>query len=132
MFASGEGKADQISLQASIPPLELAFALSLGINGDTRELILFVNAEAQRFEDCILYLTETSPHVKLRAKVESPSAFQESRIYDLFDVNEPNRVYRAIVLANKSPRRSHVSNVYHGIGSFQPAESTHPLNRCLL
>ena len=77
-------------------------------------LIRIFYAEAQRFEDCILYLTETSPHVKIRARVETPSVFQETRIYDLFDVNEPNRVYRAIILTKKSPRTSHVSELYHG------------------
>lgn len=75
-----------------------------------------VHAEVQRFEDCILYLTETLPRVQLRSKVETPSVFQESRIYDLFDANEPDRVYHAIVLTKKSPRTNHVSELYHGTG----------------
>lgn len=79
-----------------------------------------INIESLRFRESILYLTvvsdEISPRVKLRSKVETPSVFQESRIYDLFDPNEPDRIYHAIMLTKKRPKSNHISELYHGTG----------------
>ncbi|KAL8674467.1 MAG: hypothetical protein Q9168_001132 [Polycauliona sp. 1 TL-2023] len=49
--------------------------------------------DAQKFEDCILYLTETPPQVRLVSKIGSASAFQETRIYSLYDQDDPDRGY---------------------------------------
>ncbi|KAL8948378.1 MAG: hypothetical protein Q9222_005434 [Ikaeria aurantiellina] len=75
-------------------------------------ILLFEYSEdAQRFEDCILYLTETPPQVRLTSKVDSPSAFQETRVYSLFDQDDPDRGYHGIVYAKKSPKTYHYSQI---------------------
>ena len=57
-------------------------------------ILLFNNSDdAQRFEDCVLYLTETPPQVRLVNKLGSTSAFQETRIYSLYDQDDPDRGY---------------------------------------
>ncbi len=57
-------------------------------------ILLFNHSDdAQRFEDCILYLTETPPQVRLVGKIDSASAFQETRIYSLYDQDDPDRGY---------------------------------------
>ncbi len=60
-----------------------------------QKLILLFNHsdDAQRFEECILYLTETPPQVRLIGKIDSASAFQETRIYSLYDQDDPDRGY---------------------------------------
>ncbi|KAL8691651.1 MAG: hypothetical protein Q9218_003172 [Villophora microphyllina] len=67
--------------------------------------------DAQRFEDCILFLTETPPQVRLSAMIGSSSAFQETRIYSLFDQDDPDRGYHGIVYAKKSPKTYHFSKI---------------------
>ncbi|KAL8728955.1 MAG: hypothetical protein Q9166_005050 [cf. Caloplaca sp. 2 TL-2023] len=75
-------------------------------------ILLFSNSDdAQRFEDCVLYLTETPPHVRLAAKIDSASAFQETRIYSLFDRDDPDKKYHGIVYAKKSPKTYHFSQI---------------------
>ncbi|KAL8659408.1 MAG: hypothetical protein Q9226_000435 [Calogaya cf. arnoldii] len=75
-------------------------------------ILLFNNSDdAQRFEDCILYLTETPPQVRLVGKIDSASAFQETRIYSLYDQDDPDRGYHGIVYAKKSPKTYHSSQI---------------------
>ncbi|KAI4194637.1 MAG: hypothetical protein LQ350_007662 [Teloschistes chrysophthalmus] len=75
-------------------------------------ILLFAHGDdAQRFEDCILFLTETPPQVRLSATIGGSSAFQETRIYSLFDQDDPNRGYHGIVYAKKSPKTYHCSQV---------------------
>ncbi|KAL8859566.1 MAG: hypothetical protein Q9178_003965 [Gyalolechia marmorata] len=78
-----------------------------------QKLILLFNHsdDAQRFEECILYLTETPPQVRLIGKIDSASAFQETRIYSLYDQDDPDRGYHGIVYAKKSPKTYHFSQV---------------------
>ncbi|KAL8880835.1 MAG: hypothetical protein Q9198_001832, partial [Flavoplaca austrocitrina] len=75
-------------------------------------ILLFNDSEAaQRFEDCVLYLTETPPQVRLVNKLGSISAFQETRIYSLYDQDDPDRGYHGIVYAKKSPKTYHFSQI---------------------
>ncbi|KAL8712594.1 MAG: hypothetical protein Q9220_003125 [cf. Caloplaca sp. 1 TL-2023] len=75
-------------------------------------ILLFESSEdAQRFEDCILYLTETPPQVRLTSRIDCPSAFQETRVYSLFDQDDPDRGYHGIVYAKKSPKTYHYSQI---------------------
>ncbi|KAL8783513.1 MAG: hypothetical protein Q9213_004559 [Squamulea squamosa] len=67
--------------------------------------------DAQRFEDCILYLTETPPQVRLLARIDSATAFQETRIYSLYDQDDPDRVYHGVIYAKKSPKTYHFSQI---------------------
>ncbi|CAL8581885.1 hypothetical protein XPA_007565 [Xanthoria parietina] len=75
-------------------------------------ILLFNHSDdAQRFEDCILYLTETPPQVRLVGKIDSASAFQETRIYSLYDQDDPDRGYHGIVYAKKSPKTYQYSQI---------------------
>ncbi|KAL8804222.1 MAG: hypothetical protein Q9182_002676 [Xanthomendoza sp. 2 TL-2023] len=76
-------------------------------------LLFGVNEDAQKFEDCLLYLTETPPQVRMTAKIDSASAFQETRIYSLFDQDDPDRGYHGIVYAKKSPKTYHFSQIFY-------------------
>lgn len=77
-------------------------------------ILTFNHAEdAQRFEDSLLYLTETPPQVLLAGMIENPSAFQETRLYSLFDPDDPDRGYHGIVHAKKSPKTHHDSQVFY-------------------
>ncbi|KAL8699392.1 MAG: hypothetical protein Q9224_001432 [Gallowayella concinna] len=69
--------------------------------------------DAQKFEDCLLYLTETPPQVRMTAKIDSATAFQETRIYSLFDQDDPDRGYHGIVYAKKSPKTYHFSQIFY-------------------
>ncbi|KAL8997793.1 MAG: hypothetical protein Q9169_003042 [Polycauliona sp. 2 TL-2023] len=75
-------------------------------------ILLFDHADdAQKFEDCILFLTETPPQVRLVGKIGSALAFQETRIYSLYDQDDPDRGYHGIVYAKKSPKTYHFSQI---------------------
>ncbi|KAI4245369.1 MAG: hypothetical protein LQ352_006574 [Teloschistes flavicans] len=75
-------------------------------------ILLFDHSDdAQRFEDYVLFLTETPPQVRLSATISGSSAFQEARIYSLFDQDDPDRGYHGIVYAKKSPKTYHYSQV---------------------
>lgn len=68
-------------------------------------------SKAQRFEECLLLPTEMPPQVT--TKVEIPSAFQDIRIYRLFDVDEPDQQYHSIALSKKSPKSPHTTEIYY-------------------
>lgn len=68
-------------------------------------------SEAQRFEECLLLPTEMPPQVII--KIELPSAFQDIRIYRLFDVDEPDQQYHSIALSKKNPKGPHMTEVYY-------------------
>ena len=71
-------------------------------------ILLFARSEdAQRFEDTILFLPETPPQVRLATQIDGTSAFQETRIYNLFDQDDPDNLYHGIVHAKKSPKTYH-------------------------
>lgn len=75
-------------------------------------ILVFRNSDdAQRFEDCILHLTEMPPQVRLASVIESSSAFQETRLYSLFDQDDPDRGYHGVVYSRKSPKTYHSSQV---------------------
>ena len=67
--------------------------------------------EARDFRDCLLTLTEIPPHVE--TKVEIPSAFHNTRIYRLFDVDEPDRQYHAISSTRSTPKGPHMTELYY-------------------
>ena len=86
-----------------------------------RKLTLeFENVLAARtFEDCLLFPTEIPPYAtgfppqaSLLFKVERPSVHQDIRIYRLFDQDDLDNKYHAIVHAFKSPSNFHVSYIY--------------------
>lgn len=68
-------------------------------------------SEAQRFEKCLLLPTEMPPQIT--TKVELPSAFQDVRIYRLFDVDEPDHGYHSIALIKKNPKGPHSTEIYY-------------------
>ncbi|KAL8805454.1 MAG: hypothetical protein Q9200_005419 [Gallowayella weberi] len=76
-------------------------------------LVFNLSDDAQKFEDCLLYLTETPPQVRETTKIDSASAFQETRIYSLFDQDDPDRGYHGIVYAKKSPKTYHYSQIFY-------------------
>lgn len=87
-----------------------------------RKLILeFENTvDARTFEDCLLFPTEIPPfandlppQTSLLFKVERPSVQQDIRIYRLFDQDELDSRYHAIVHAYKSPSNFHVSYIHY-------------------
>ena len=67
--------------------------------------------EARDFRGCLLALTEMPPHVE--TKVEIPSAFHNTRIYRLFDVDEPDRQYHAISSTKNTPKGPHMTELYY-------------------
>ena len=69
------------------------------------------SSEAQRFEKCLLLPTEMPPQIT--TKVELPSAFQDVRIYRLFDVDEPDQAYHSIALCKKNPKGPHSTEIYY-------------------
>lgn len=68
-------------------------------------------SEAQKFEQCLLLPTEMPPQVT--SKVEIKSAFQDLRIYRLFDVDEPDQQYHSIALSKKNPKGPHMTEIYY-------------------
>ncbi|KAI4185196.1 MAG: hypothetical protein LQ346_005959 [Caloplaca aetnensis] len=80
-----------------------------------QKIILVFNYadDAQRFEDSLLYLTETPPQVLLVGTIENPSTFQETRLYSLFDPDDPDRGYHGVVHVKKSPKTPHYSQVFY-------------------
>ena len=67
--------------------------------------------EARKFEECLLLPTEMPPQATI--KIGIPSAFQDVRIYRLFDVDEPNQHYHSIALSKRNPQGPHVTDVYY-------------------
>ena len=67
--------------------------------------------EVRHFRDCLLTLTEMPPHVE--TKVDIPSAFHNTRIFRLFDVDEPDRQYHAISSTRSTPKGSHMTELYY-------------------
>ncbi|KAL9009421.1 MAG: hypothetical protein Q9173_005551 [Seirophora scorigena] len=76
-------------------------------------LVFSYSEDAQRFEDCLLYMTETPPQVRLTRRIENPSAFQETRLYSLFDPDDPDKGYHGIAHAKKSPKTHHISQIFY-------------------
>ncbi|KAI4092076.1 MAG: hypothetical protein LQ344_003731 [Seirophora lacunosa] len=76
-------------------------------------LVFSYSEDAQRFEECLLYMTETPPQVRLTRRIENPSAFQETRLFSLFDPDDPDKGYHGIVYAKKSPKTHHVSQIFY-------------------
>ena len=68
-------------------------------------------SEARRFEECLLLPTEMPPQVT--TKTEILSAFQEIRVYRLFDVNEPDQQYHSVALSKKNPKGPHTTEIYY-------------------
>lgn len=68
-------------------------------------------SEARSFEECLLLPTEMPPNIT--TKIEMPSAFQDVRIYRLFDVDEPDQGYHSIALVKKSPKGPHMTEIYY-------------------
>lgn len=75
------------------------------------ELLFGSASEARRFEECLLLPTEMPPQVT--TKIEIISAFQDIRIYRLFDVDEPGQQYHSIALSKKSPKIPHTTEIYY-------------------
>ena len=67
--------------------------------------------EAQRFENCLLTPTEMPPQVT--TKIEIRSAFQDIRVYRLFDVDEPDQGYHSVALSKVNPKGPHMTEIYY-------------------
>ena len=68
-------------------------------------------SEAHEFEKCLLLPTEMPPQATI--KLELLSAFQDIRIYRLFDADDPDRQYHSIALSKKSPKGPHVTEIFY-------------------
>ena len=68
-------------------------------------------SDAQDFERCLLLPTEMPPQVT--TKVEIPSAFQDIKIYRLFDADEPDQQYHSVVLNKENPKGPHTTEIYY-------------------
>ena len=66
-------------------------------------------SEAQDFEKCLLLPTEMPPQAT--TKIEILSAFQDIRIYRLFDADEPDQQYHSIALSKKNPKGPHTTEI---------------------
>jgi len=69
------------------------------------------NDEAIKFQECLLYLTDTPAQVTMRLKISS--AFQDVRIYRLFDADEPDSQYHGLVQTRKSPKGPYMTEFYY-------------------
>ena len=87
-----------------------------------RKLILQFESifDASSFEECLLFPTEIPPYaagfppqVSLLLKIERPSVHQDIRIYRLFDQDDLDNKYHAIVHAHKSPHNFHISYIHY-------------------
>ena len=87
-----------------------------------RKLVLeFENVfDAKTFEESLLFPTEIPPYaddfppqVSLLFKIERPSVHQDIRIYRLFDQDDLDNKYHAIVHAFKSPSNFHTSYIHY-------------------
>lgn len=67
--------------------------------------------EAERFEECIFFLTEAQDHVERRSTMEIPATGQELRVYDLQDEIDRSR-YHVIALAIRSSLM-HMCELYY-------------------
>ena len=72
----------------------------------------FMNeTEARRFRDHLLLPTVMPPQITTKLDVSSP--FQSTRIYRLFDSDEPdNHGYHAIAVTKKSPQGPHMTEIF--------------------
>ena len=68
-------------------------------------------SDAQRFKECLLLPTELPTRVS--TKVVISSAFQTTRIYRLFDEDEPDRQYHAIASTRRSPKGPHATELFY-------------------
>jgi len=69
------------------------------------------NGEALKFQECLLYLTDTPAQVSMSLNISS--AFQDARIYRLFDADEPGSQYHGLVLTRKSAKGPYMTEFYH-------------------
>lgn len=67
--------------------------------------------DAREFEQCLLYPTEMPPQITIKRDIAS--AFQNIRIYRLFDVDEPDWQYHAIASTGKSPQGPHMTKMFY-------------------
>ena len=87
-------------------------------------------SEAQSFESCLLLPTEMPPQVA--TKTELPSAFQDIRIYRLFDVDEPDQQYHSIALSKKNPKGPHTTEIYYAYRDLDWIISTKNGTPCII
>ncbi len=69
------------------------------------------NSEALKFQECLLYLTDTPAQVSMKLNISS--AFQEARIYRLFDADGPDGQYHGLVLTRKSPKGPSMTEFFY-------------------
>lgn len=68
-------------------------------------------SEALSFRDSLLLPTEMPPQIT--TKIEVCSSFQSTRIYRLFDADEPDKHgYHAIALTKKNPQGPHMTEIF--------------------
>ena len=68
-------------------------------------------SEARKFRSCLLHPTEMPPYVI--NKLDIPSSFQNTRIYSLFDVDNPDKQYHALASTKRPPKGPHITEMYH-------------------
>ena len=70
--------------------------------------------DADRFRDCLLFLTETPDRIKQLRTLKTPTSDFETRIYSLRDEDEPLSPYHAVVSVKKPSRYPQVAEIYFG------------------
>ena len=70
--------------------------------------------DADKFRDCLLFLTETPDHIKLLKSLNTPTSDFEIRVYRLRDEDEPLSPYHAVVSVKKTSRFPQMADVHFG------------------
>ena len=68
-------------------------------------------SDAQGFKKCLLLPTEMPP--QMTTKLVIPSTFQDIRICQLEDVDEPDQRYHSMALTKKNPKGPHITEIYY-------------------
>ena len=69
------------------------------------------SSDAQEFAETLLYPTELPPQVIIKSEIATN--FSNTRIYRLFDTDEPNQQYHAIVSTRRSPKGPHCTEIFY-------------------
>lgn len=78
------------------------------------QLIYLPRIDADKFRECLLFLTETPDRIKQLRTLKTPTSDFETRIYSLRDEDEPLSPYHAVVSVKKPSRYPQVADIYFG------------------
>lgn len=75
------------------------------------DLVFKSNTDALKFRESLLYLTDMPARVNLR--LEITTAFQDVRMYRLFDADEPDSQYHGLVITRKTPKAPFMTETFY-------------------